>query len=97
MIRLCRSRCGASAPRPPSLRMARHICASVADITLPLLILHGDADKLTPVSGARFLAENAGSPDVTLKIYPGLRHELVNEIEREQIIASIRDWLLARC
>lgn len=78
------------------LRMARHICASVADITAALLILHGGADSLTPASGARFLAENAGSADVTLTIYPGLRHELVNEIEREQIIASIRDWLLER-
>jgi alpha-beta hydrolase superfamily lysophospholipase len=76
--------------------MARHICASAQAIKLPLLAMHGGADKLTPASGAHFLAENAASSDITVKIYRGLRHELVNEIEREEIIATLRDWLLDR-
>lgn len=78
------------------VRAARHICASVPAIKTPLLALHGGADSLTPASGARFLAENVASADVTLKIYPGLRHEIVNEIERAEIIADLQDWLLAR-
>ena len=78
------------------VRMGRHICASVHAIKTPLLALHGGADSLTPASGARFLAENAASADVTLKIYPGLRHEVVNEIERAEVIAELRDWLLER-
>ena len=78
------------------VRMGRQICASVHAISTPLLALHGGADSLTPVSGARFLAENVASADVTLKIYPGLRHEVVNEIERAEVIADLRAWLLAR-
>ncbi len=78
------------------LRMCREISAQAGDIALPLLLLHGEADHLVPASGSRFLAERAGSSDITLKIYPGLRHELVNEEERDAIIATIRDWLLAR-
>ncbi|MYE25870.1 MAG: lysophospholipase [Chloroflexi bacterium] len=78
------------------VRMARQIRASVHAIKTPLLALHGGADSLTPASGARFLAENAASADVTLKIYPGLRHEVVNEIERAEIIADLQDWLLER-
>jgi len=78
------------------LRMARAICASVQSIRLPLLALHGGADQLTPASGAHFLAENAGASDVSVKIYPGLRHELVNEVERDEIIRFLRDWLLER-
>ena len=78
------------------VRMGREIRASAHTITTPLLALHGGADQLTPVSGARFLAENVASADVTLKIYPGLRHEVVNEIEREAVIADLRDWLLER-
>lgn len=78
------------------VRMGRQICASAHTIKTPLLALHGGADDLTPVSGARFLAEKAASADVTLKIYPGLRHEVVNEIERAEIIADLRDWLLER-
>lgn len=78
------------------LQMARHICNSVDAIKTPLLALHGGADSLTPVSGARFLVNHAASPDVTLRIYPELRHELVNEIERAEIISYLRDWLLER-
>ena len=78
------------------VRMGRHICASAHAIKTPLLALHGGADSLTPASGARFLAENAASADVTLKIYRGLRHEVVNEIERAEVIAELRDWLLER-
>ncbi len=78
------------------LRMARYICASARSIEPPLLAMHGGADRLTPASGAHFLAENAGASDVSIKIYPGLRHELVNEIERDEIISFLRDWLLER-
>ncbi len=78
------------------LRMAREICASLPTIKTPLLALHGGADSLTPVSGARFLVENAASADAALRTYPELRHELVNEIERAEIISDLRDWLLER-
>jgi lysophospholipase len=42
------------------------------------------------------LAERAGSEDVTIRNWDGLRHEILNEPEREQVIAEIADWLDAR-
>ena len=77
------------------LQLGREICERADEIRLPLLLLHGTDDHLAPASGSRFLAENVGSPDVRLKIYEGLRHELVNETERDEIIGKIRDWLLS--
>ena len=76
--------------------LSREICRRAGEIETPLLLLHGSDDHLTPASGSRFLAEKAGSADVTLKIYDRMRHELVNETERDQIIGTIRDWLLAQ-
>lgn len=76
--------------------LGREICQRASEITAPLLLLHGSDDHLAPASGSSFLAENAGSADVTLKIYDGLRHELVNETERDAIISKIRDWMLER-
>lgn len=78
------------------VQLGRQICASAAELTLPLLALHGSDDHLVPASGARFLEKHAGTSDVTVVIYEGLRHELVNEISRDKIIATLRDWLLAR-
>lgn len=75
-------------------RLAREIRQRAGEIETPLLLLHGSDDHLAPASGSTFLAENASATDVTLKIYDGLRHELVNETERAEIIALIRDWLL---
>ena len=40
-------------------------------ITLPVLILHGTADKATKPSGSQFFYDTAGSTDKTLKLYEG--------------------------
>ena len=67
-----------------------------AEIQLPILLLHGSADSLTAPSGSEFLFENARSVDKTLKIYPGLYHEIFNEPERAQVFADIESWLEPR-
>jgi alpha-beta hydrolase superfamily lysophospholipase len=58
-----------------------------------LLLLHGGDDALASPEGSRFLNEHAGSADKTLKIYPGLYHEIFNEPERLQVFADMEDWL----
>jgi alpha-beta hydrolase superfamily lysophospholipase len=64
-------------------------------ITLPLLILHGTADKATKFSGSQLFYEKAGSPDKTLKLYEGHFHDLLNDIDKELVIADIRTWIVA--
>jgi lysophospholipase len=75
------------------IQLGRDVRSRAHMLTLPLLILHGEDDKLTPISGSRAIYESASSPDKTLKTYPGLRHELVNEVGREEIIALMVSWL----
>jgi alpha-beta hydrolase superfamily lysophospholipase len=41
-------------------------------------------------------AFRAGSTDKTLKLNEGHAHGLLNDLDREEVIADIRDWLLAR-
>ena len=48
---------------------------------LPLLIMHGDADRLAAPEGSRALYDAVMSEDKTLKLYPGFYHELYNEPE----------------
>ncbi len=78
------------------VRLGREICTAAPQLELPLLALHGADDRLVPESGAHFLRQVAGSSDITVRIYPGCRHELVNEINREEILHTLRDWLLER-
>jgi len=62
-------------------------------ITLPVLILHGTADKATVPSGSRFFYETAGSKDKTLKLYEGHAHDLLNDLGKEDVLADIRSWI----
>ena len=34
--------------------------------------------------------------DVTVKLYPGARHELFNEINRDEVTADLAAWLSAK-
>ena len=65
----------------------------IGDLRLPLLVLHGTADKLVPPSASKAVAEKAGSPDLTLKLYDGLYHEILNEPERDEVVGDIVAWL----
>ena len=65
-------------------------------ITLPLLILHGTADKAALASGSELFYETAGSEDKQLKLYEGHFHDLLNDLGKEQVLADIVSWMDAR-
>jgi alpha-beta hydrolase superfamily lysophospholipase len=67
-----------------------------AALTKPLLVVHGVEDRLIDVSGSRKLVEMVGSPDVELKEYPGLYHEVFNEPERNEVLDDVVSWINAR-
>ena len=66
------------------------------EIDQPLLLLHGGDDKLCSAEGAQMYVEQSASRDLTVKIYPGGRHEMFNESEREQVLSDLWAWLDAR-
>jgi alpha-beta hydrolase superfamily lysophospholipase len=65
-------------------------------IELPVLILHGTADKVTKPGGSQLFFDTAGSADKTLKLYEGHAHDLLNDLDREKVMADITDWIDAR-
>jgi alpha-beta hydrolase superfamily lysophospholipase len=67
-------------------------------LTLPWLVVHGEADAIAPVQGSRVLFESLQSQDKQLVIYPGLRHEVHNERseERAKFIDLLSGWILER-
>jgi len=64
-----------------------------SNLTLPLLILHGGEDSMVVPEGSRLLYDRAGARDKTLKIYPGLFHEIFNEPEREAVLLDVVNWI----
>lgn len=70
--------------------------AEMPAIKLPLLILHGTADKATKPAGSQYFYDNASSTDKTLKFYEGHYHDLLNDLDKEIVMNDILDWLNAR-
>jgi len=62
-------------------------------ITLPVLILHGTADKVTKPAGSQLFFDTAGSKDKTLKLYDGHFHDLLNDIDKEKVMSDIKKWI----
>ena len=65
-------------------------------LTAPLLVVHGEQDKLIPVSGSRHLVDCVGSTDRHLKVYPELYHEVFNEPERDVVLDDVASWIEVR-
>ncbi len=64
---------------------------------LPVYIAAGEND---PVNGGLALLtpltdryQAAGLDDVTVRVYPGARHEILNETNRDEVIAELNAWL----
>ena len=72
------------------------VMSRAGEITLPVLIMHGGDDIMAAPEGSQTFAEQVGATDKTLKLLPGLYHEIFNEPEGPDIIAQYADWIEAR-
>ena len=72
------------------------LAARAPELTLPLLLQHGTADRICAPAGTRALAAAAGSVDLTVRWYDGFWHEIYHEPGRERPLADLREWLAAR-
>lgn len=65
-------------------------------VRVPLLVMHGSADGITDPESSRAFVNAARSSDKTVRMYPGLYHDLWNEPERATLTRDLVDWLGAR-
>ena len=68
---------------------------------LPILLVSGGDDPVGSFGeGIRRIADNfteAGLLDVTVKLFPLCRHEILNEINKEEVYRFIAKWMITRC
>ena len=63
------------------------------DWTVPVLVLHGDDDRFTNPAGSTEFVDRIAAADRTLIMVPGGRHELLNDLDRDQVMARIVGWI----
>lgn len=64
-------------------------------ITQPLLMLAGSADPIASMPAAKAFFDTVASKDKTWKEYTDFRHEVMNEVGREQVLDDISQWISA--
>lgn len=71
----------------------RDLQAQIQNLKLPLLIMHGEEDKVTPISGSHMVRDKALSVDKTFKSFPKMRHEIHNDFSKGEVIDTMIQWL----
>ena len=69
--------------------------ASAPGLDAPVYLFHGDADRLTDPAGSREIFDLWGGADRSLRLWPGSRHETLNDLDREAVAAELLDWVRA--
>ncbi|XP_021276657.1 uncharacterized protein LOC110411001 [Herrania umbratica] len=78
------------------LRISSYLMQNFKTVTIPFLVLHGTADKVTDPLASQDLYNEAASKFKNIKLYEGFLHDLLFEPEREEIGQDIIDWMEKR-
>ena len=70
--------------------------AGAAGLSVPLLVLHGSADRMVPPDGSREFFRKVSYPDRALREYPGGYHGLFADTGHQEVLADVERWIEAR-
>ena len=70
--------------------------ADCSRIKCPTVIAHGSGDTIASEAGAKEIDRQIGTSDRTLKLYPKLAHEILNEPDQAEVRSFYLDWLRER-
>ncbi|HEX8536707.1 MAG TPA: alpha/beta hydrolase [Cystobacter sp.] len=79
-----------------SARAQTRVLAIAPGLQVPLLLFSGAEDGVAKVETGRAFFDAVGSRDKVYKAYPGMRHEPLNELGREQVFRDISNWISER-
>ncbi|MFW5811436.1 MAG: alpha/beta hydrolase [Alkalispirochaetaceae bacterium] len=65
----------------------------IGALTMPVLFLHGEADPFVPFETSEEAVDKMPAPFKQKKVYPGARHELIHETNRDEVLSEILSFL----
>jgi alpha-beta hydrolase superfamily lysophospholipase len=88
--------------RVGTARLSTEVVAAIARVQagapafpLPVLVLHGSADRMVPPQGSREFMARVGHPDHQLREYPGAYHVLFADVDHERVLTDVEQWIVA--
>jgi alpha-beta hydrolase superfamily lysophospholipase len=84
-------------------RLSTEVVAAIARVQagapgfpLPVLVLHGSADRMVPPDGSREFVARVRHPDRELHEYAGAFHVLFADLDHERVLTDVERWIEAR-
>jgi alpha-beta hydrolase superfamily lysophospholipase len=88
--------------RVGTARLSTEVVAAIARVQagapgfpLPVLVLHGSADRMVPPDGSREFVAKVGHPDRELREYAGAFHVLFADLDHERVLTDVERWIEA--
>jgi len=75
------------------MRGLREIKTRVSEIKVPLLVLHGELDKVCDLNSMKALVGEMNSKDKTFVVMPGFWHTMFHDSQWRDVAKKITDWL----
>jgi alpha-beta hydrolase superfamily lysophospholipase len=71
----------------------QRVQARAETLSVPLLILHGSADRMVPPDGSRRFFSRVEQADRELREYPGAYHGLFADLGHEEVLKDTERWI----
>lgn len=89
--------------RRGTARLSTEVTAAIArvqsrarDLAVPLMILHGSADRMVPPDGSREFFQKVRHPIREFREYPGAYHGLFADWDQTRVLDDVERWLSVR-
>jgi acylglycerol lipase len=75
--------------------LAQERAIRIKNLEVPILVYYSETDPIASGARSKAFAETLVSPDKTVRPRAGALHEILNETDRQEVHAELRDWILS--
>ncbi len=88
--------------KKPTVRMlhelvkaSREVWKYIDNISVPIMMMHGGEDKVVPPRATQEVFSKLRVSDKVMRIYDGMYHEILNELNKKAVYEDVLNWLKA--
>jgi carboxylesterase len=78
------------------MQLMTRVREGLADVTVPVLLVYGDADQIVDKANGPFVLERVGSGDKRLLPLADSSHEVTLDVDRERVMVEVHDFIRDR-
>lgn len=77
------------------VKASREVWKYIDNISVPIMMMHGGEDKVVPPRATQEVFSKLRVSDKVMRIYDGMYHEILNELNKKAVYEDVLNWLKA--